>query len=182
MNNCSRVTRVCSRMRRAESAQPVSESPSTNPHGCQISPVRATIASATKSVGMESAALIKLLSRSPNQFLFQPALTYAQLDTLFAGGAQLKSTSITQEFTYEDFQKQHPGTAVSLCLLQKTGKLTIFSADTDLVPKPGDTLISLLTVPEQQTIVENGMSKNIKAKQIVAEKKSSRGEKLPATL
>ncbi|MCB8927125.1 MAG: sodium:proton antiporter [Ardenticatenaceae bacterium] len=116
------------------------------------------------------------------RILFQPALTYAQLDALFAGGAQLKSTSITQEFTYEDFQKQHPGTAVSLCLLQKTGKLTVFSADTDLVPKPGDTLISLLTVPEQQAIVENGMSKNMKAKQIVAEKKSSRGEKLPATL
>lgn len=116
------------------------------------------------------------------RILFQPALTYAQLDALFAGGAQLKSTSITKEFTYEDFQKQHPGTAVSLCLLQKTGKLLIFSADSELAPRPGDTLISLLAAPEQRAIVEKGMSKNKKTKQLVAEKKSSRAEKVPATL
>ncbi|MBK8902986.1 MAG: sodium:proton antiporter [Anaerolineaceae bacterium] len=90
------------------------------------------------------------------RILFQPALTYAQLDELFAGGAQLKSTPITQEFTYADFKRQHPGTAVALCLIRKSGRLAIFTADGDLAPKTGDTLISLLARPEQQTIFEDG--------------------------
>ncbi|MCB8978946.1 MAG: sodium:proton antiporter [Ardenticatenaceae bacterium] len=102
------------------------------------------------------------------RILFQPALAYAQLDELFAGGAQLKSTPITKEFTYADFQQQYPGTAVSLCLIQKNGRLVIFTADNELVPKMGDTLISLVAQPEQHTILTDSPKKNV-VKQIAEE-------------
>jgi hypothetical protein len=86
------------------------------------------------------------------RILFQPALTCAQLHALFDEGAQLKSTSLTREFTYKDFQAQHPGTAVSLFLLGKNGRLGIFAADGEVVPKAGDTLISLVAEPELRSI------------------------------
>lgn len=95
------------------------------------------------------------------RILFQPALTYAQLDELFSGGAQLKSTPITKAFTYADFKRQHPGTAVSLCLIQKNGRLAIFTADSELAPKTGDTLISLQARPEQQEVFEDGRKRKV---------------------
>ena len=86
------------------------------------------------------------------RILFQPALTCAQLHALFDEGAQLKSTPLTQEFTYQDFQANYPGTAVSLFLINKNGRLDIFAADGEVVPKAGDTLISLVAEPELQPI------------------------------
>ncbi len=86
------------------------------------------------------------------RILFQPALTCAQLHALFDEGAQLKSTSLTQEFTYEDFQARYPGTAVSLFLINKNGRLDIFAADGEVVPRAGDTLISLVAEPELRPI------------------------------
>lgn len=86
------------------------------------------------------------------RILFQPALTCAQLHTLFDEGAQLKSTPLTQEFTYQDFQANYPGTAVSLFLINKNGRLDIFAADGEVVPRAGDTLISLVAEPELQSI------------------------------
>lgn len=91
------------------------------------------------------------------RILFQPALTYAQLTALFAEGAQLKATPITDTFTYEAYLRHYPGTAVSLFLINsKTGRLSLFTADSDLVPKSGDSIISLVVEPAQQAILKNG--------------------------
>ncbi len=89
------------------------------------------------------------------RILFKPALTCAQLHALFDEGAQLKSTPLTQEFSYKDFQAQHPGTTVSLFLITKNGRLQIFAADVEVVPKSGDTLISLVAEPAQKAIFNN---------------------------
>ncbi|MBK7893979.1 MAG: sodium:proton antiporter [Anaerolineaceae bacterium] len=51
------------------------------------------------------------------RILFQPALTFAQLEALFEADAQLKATSITEAFSYQDFLSNHEGTAVSLFLM-----------------------------------------------------------------
>ena len=89
------------------------------------------------------------------RILFKPALTYAQLHTLFDEGAQLKSTSLTQEFSYKDFQAKHPETAVSLFLITKNDRLAIFAADGEVIPRAGDTLVSLVAEPEQKDIFRN---------------------------
>lgn len=90
------------------------------------------------------------------RILFQPALTYAQLIALFEKGAKLKPTPITDTFTYENFQKQYADTAVFLFLISQTGKLSLFTADATLQPKPGDTLISLVAESEEVVVLGNG--------------------------
>lgn len=86
------------------------------------------------------------------RILFQPALTFAQLEALFEADAQLKATSITEAFSYQDFLANHEGTAVSLFLMGGNGRLDIFAADAELLPQAGDTLISLVAEPAQQPI------------------------------
>ncbi|MGE3182254.1 MAG: cation:proton antiporter [Phycisphaerae bacterium] len=76
--------------------------------------------------------------------LFHPESSYANLSARFANGAQIKTTQITEEFTYDDFIGRYGETALPLFLINKSGKLAVIALDDKIKPQTGQTLIALV--------------------------------------
>lgn len=75
--------------------------------------------------------------------LFHAAATYAELQGLARSGFTVKTTALTETFTYEDFQAHYQQKAVPLFLITRRRQLLIFSLYQQPDPLPGHTLISL---------------------------------------
>lgn len=78
------------------------------------------------------------------RILFGSAMTYQRLQSLFDGGATVKRTPLTAEFTYDDFRELYGDQAVPLFVIDETGQVQPVSADIALAPMAGQTLISLV--------------------------------------
>lgn len=78
------------------------------------------------------------------RLLFSNNATYNSLARWFAAGAVLKKTELTQEFDYDAFEAYYGDTAIPLFLIDQNNKLVIFTVDSQLKPKPGQKIISLI--------------------------------------
>ncbi|MBI1247640.1 sodium:proton exchanger [bacterium] len=76
--------------------------------------------------------------------IFGHGLDFYKIARRVTAGAQFKKTSITEEFTFHDFQQTHGESATLLFVVTETNKLRIVTADDSLVPKAGQTIIALI--------------------------------------
>ena len=77
--------------------------------------------------------------------LFGPQMSFAYITRRLHHGATIKRTPITKDFTFEQFKAQYADQeAAPLCVISESGKLTLFTTDRQVVPKPGQVLISLV--------------------------------------
>lgn len=83
------------------------------------------------------------------RLLFGEGATYTYLTSRFAAGAVIKKTALTEEFDYEAFQKLYGAAAVPLLLISQNGELTVFTKNNPPRPRPGQTLISLVSFEER---------------------------------
>ena len=87
-------------------------------------------------------------TRLAGRTLFDKALTYDFLDTALYEGAQIKITSLTEVFTYDEFRKHYGERAWPLFLIDSQHRLQVWAADLQSpVPKPCQSLVSLV-LPE----------------------------------
>jgi hypothetical protein len=79
------------------------------------------------------------------RYLFHPDLTYAKLGKIFEAGAKIKTTLITEKFTYQRFKELYGNDTISLFLISKGGdNLAVVAAAMPVTPKPGQTLIAIV--------------------------------------
>jgi len=84
--------------------------------------------------------------------LFDRPITLNELERRFASGAHVKSTSISDDFTYDDFQARYGESALALFRIDEAGNLAIATDESDLAVHPGQKLIALVDeVKEQPT-------------------------------
>jgi len=84
-----------------------------------------------------------LFTKSNNGFFFvSKGTTSSFLDSKILAGASLKPSTLTEEFTFEDFQNAFPD-AILLALISKKGSLLFFYEGHGIKPSPGSILISL---------------------------------------
>ena len=83
------------------------------------------------------------------RLLFGDEVTYTYLLRRFGRGAVVKTTRLTDEFSYNDFQQLYGQSAVVLLVVEESGKLSVATADTATTPGPGQTLISLVDPPPE---------------------------------
>jgi NhaP-type Na+/H+ or K+/H+ antiporter len=81
------------------------------------------------------------------RFLFGPSVTYRVLDERFAAGWVVKTTRLTGEFTFDDYQDMYGPEALVLFVKTEPGELVIRTAESTTPPRAGQTLIGL--VPEK---------------------------------
>ena len=65
-------------------------------------------------------------------------------------GSQVKKTKITAEFSYEDFLQLYGDTTLLMGVLADNKQLTLATAETDLQPKPGQTVIALVDPRDEE--------------------------------
>lgn len=83
-------------------------------------------------------------------YLWGYGVTYRHLNELFRKGATIHTTKLTEEFTYEDFQKKHHGSQILLFIINERGQLRVVTADESPSPPPGSTLISIMENRESE--------------------------------
>jgi len=76
--------------------------------------------------------------------LFQSEASYSKLASFISKGAEVKVTSITEDFTFEDLMAQPGKQIIPLFVLDDKSKLEIFTAGENLQPKSGSKVISLV--------------------------------------
>ncbi|MBT41838.1 MAG: sodium:proton exchanger [Idiomarina sp.] len=81
--------------------------------------------------------------------LFGESVTYSKLASLHFQGAKMKSTPITDNFSFEDYQQQYGARAVPMFALDEQKKVHIFSTERELKPMPGWLVIAMIS-PEKE--------------------------------
>lgn len=83
--------------------------------------------------------------------LFGRELTYGKLASVLARGGEIRSTKLTEEFSYEDFLKTHGENTCPLFAVGPEGRIQIFVDQGDFTPDAGWTLVSLIIAPEEES-------------------------------
>ncbi|TPD53640.1 MAG: sodium:proton antiporter [Thalassolituus maritimus] len=79
------------------------------------------------------------------QYLFSKDLTYSKFSSMLAQGAELHSTRLSSEFTWNDFQQQNGKDAIPLFAITPEGKVLTSKVDGNFEPKNDWKVISLFT-------------------------------------
>ncbi|WP_339429303.1 sodium:proton antiporter [Pseudomonas taetrolens] len=79
------------------------------------------------------------------QALGDRPLTYSQLANALNQGAELYSTQLTENFTWEDYQALHGSRAALLFARDSGGWVYVVTPESDLKPGPGWTLLALIS-------------------------------------
>lgn len=82
------------------------------------------------------------------RLLFGTEVTYSTLAGRVNGGAQIKKTGISEEFTFEKFLERYGESALVLFVITESGQLNIATSETPLEPKPGQVVIALVDEPD----------------------------------
>ena len=89
--------------------------------------------------------------------LFGEGITHDDLRQRLETGAQIKMTTLSEDFTTEDFRAKYGESALLLFTFPEEGKLRIGSVDQPLDPKPGEKILALVDLPEEQVASESGI-------------------------
>jgi hypothetical protein len=95
------------------------------------------------------------------RYLFHPDLTYAKLGKIFDAGAKIKTTPITEKFTYEKFKELYGNDTISLFLI-KGETLSVVAAAQPVTPKPGQTLVAIVPGDAAREVEANRAAEDLK--------------------
>jgi hypothetical protein len=83
------------------------------------------------------------------RLLFNDQLTHQKLESLFEGGAVIKTTSLTENFTFADFLAEHGEDSIVLFAINKEGSLKIKTQEKPLEPGTKDRIIAIVRQPNR---------------------------------
>lgn len=78
------------------------------------------------------------------RFLFGKGLNYNFLTNSFLNGAIIKSTTLTEEFSFGDFKNEYANNVIPLFLISKNNRLVPITLNDKIEPEPGNTIIALI--------------------------------------
>ncbi|MCB9921597.1 MAG: sodium:proton antiporter [Planctomycetaceae bacterium] len=84
------------------------------------------------------------------RLLFGKHLNHDALAARFLVGNTVKSTKLSDEFSFEHFRARYSDSAIVLFVIDEAKKLTVCSPDTPLEPKAGQTIIALVEPADSQ--------------------------------
>ncbi len=76
--------------------------------------------------------------------LFGSGVTFSLLSERFDRGAIIKKTKVTKEFDFKKLKETHGEDLMPLFIIGENREVTVCTADTKPIPKPGQTVISLV--------------------------------------
>lgn len=83
--------------------------------------------------------------------LFSADATYAQLINYAKKGATVKTTKLSDEFTFIDYLQEYEGKCLPLCAITPSGELEIFTTTKEITPKKDWKVLSLIFFTEEAT-------------------------------
>ena len=91
----------------------------------------------------ESEADHATISELRGRILFDPKMTFSELEKQFEAGGTAVTSEFTEDFTFQDFQKRYSGRWVPLFLLREGEELEVYTVRQFHEPRRGDQLVWL---------------------------------------
>jgi len=113
----------------------------------------------------DSVETAKSTFRLSGRSLFDEKVTYKSLMELFEGGAELKTTPLTEKFTFEDYLDQCEEQRIPLFAITPGGSLRIFTGDDDFAPKTDWRIVGTATCVPLRSLDKDGKHVQESAKQ-----------------
>jgi len=76
--------------------------------------------------------------------LFSKDATFAAMASRFGAGAQIRTTTLSEEFDFGDYLKKYGARAVPLFVIGSGGRLRVIAADDTAEPQPGQSIMALV--------------------------------------
>lgn len=76
--------------------------------------------------------------------LFAEDVTYGKLAGLAAKGATIKTTRLSETFSYDDYKSQYADRSLRLCVIDTQGQVLMFTTSNNIKPKADWRIISLI--------------------------------------
>ena len=92
----------------------------------------------------------RISDRNRGQRLFGAEVTYNQLAGWLGRGAEIRTTPLSEEYTFEQYKAANDGRYVLLFALDASGRLRVFTPDVEITPGPAWKIVSLI-LPEAQS-------------------------------
>ena len=106
------------------------------------------LATAEASIGKDE----RQASYRKGRILFAKPTTFDGLQKRFADGQRVKSTLLSEDFTFDDFLDRYGESALVLFRIDNAGKLLVATNETEMTPQSGQKIIALVdAVEEEQT-------------------------------
>ncbi|WP_411745707.1 cation:proton antiporter [Reinekea sp.] len=77
--------------------------------------------------------------------LFSDNASYSKLASLMAKGATIKSTKLSEEFSFEDYKQEYGSRAMPLCAIDPNGRTYVNDLSSDFVAKADWEVVSLIS-------------------------------------
>lgn len=84
------------------------------------------------------------------RFLFGEGMNYYHLNSLFNDGWAIKSTKLSDTFSFEDMRKHYGENLIPIFLIDKNDKLFVSTIENPLEPESGDMIIALIKETDQE--------------------------------
>jgi len=81
---------------------------------------------------------------------FGEDISFTSLSKMLGEGASIRSTGLTEEFGIDDYYSKYEKNVVPLFAINPSGKLRIYTANDELKPGSGWTIISLVSEPDEE--------------------------------
>lgn len=79
------------------------------------------------------------------RFLFGKDITCNYITKRVSEGASIKSTKLTDKFSFEDFKKKHGQASIPLFLISNNRKLTPFTSEGNISPEKDNVIVALIS-------------------------------------
>jgi NhaP-type Na+/H+ or K+/H+ antiporter len=78
------------------------------------------------------------------RYLFGKNMSHSRISELYSHGGVIKTTRLTKEFGYEDFQQHYNKSAEPLLIIDEESRLQVVTSSESTPPRPGQTIIALV--------------------------------------
>jgi hypothetical protein len=92
--------------------------------------------------------------------LFNEDVTYAKLASYATKGGTIKTTRLSDEFNYEDYEKEYQKRSIRLCAIEPNGKVRMFTSLKNIQPKSDWRIVSLITEDKTADVMQPTFDKN----------------------
>lgn len=77
------------------------------------------------------------------RFLFGKDITFSYITNRIQGGAAIKSTKLTEKFSFDDFKNEYGNSIIPLFLISSNKRLIPFTSEVKITPETGNTIIAI---------------------------------------
>lgn len=88
------------------------------------------------------------------RFLFGDGMSHYHLNDLVLQGYTIKTTRITEEFSYEDMEDLYSNDIIPLMRISPSNKLYVYALDDHAAPKPGHKILALVNTEKEKLQVK----------------------------